>query len=96
MREKTFKDLQNLILNTDVHVFYDSDYFELRPYPLDKELSKEEDSFCYSFINEWNSNNIDFKTFPNNSIYYGNEYGNGIMVLLAYTTNHRVKSVRVS
>jgi hypothetical protein len=89
---KTFKDLQEIITNEDVYVFYDNDYFKLGRYPMDMELTEEQDRNCIIA----HSDDIDFSTFPEGQLYYGNQYGNGIMVLLANTPNHRIKGVEVA
>jgi hypothetical protein len=89
---KTFKELQEIITSEDVYIFYDNDFFELRRYPMGMELTEEMDRNC--IIVE--SRDIDFDTFPHSECHYPDCYGNGIMVLLAHTPNHRIKGVRVS
>ncbi|MDR1199831.1 MAG: hypothetical protein LBK94_12610 [Prevotellaceae bacterium] len=89
---KTFKDLQEIITNEDIYIFYDNDFWEFRRYPMNMELTEEQDRNCIIAY----SDDIDFSTFPKNQLYYGNQYGNGIMVLLANTPNHRIKGVRVA
>jgi hypothetical protein len=42
----TFQELQELITATDVYVFYDNDFWELRRYPLKMELTPEQDRNC--------------------------------------------------
>jgi hypothetical protein len=90
--KKIFKDLQEIITKEDTYIFYDNDFWELRRYPMDMELTEEQDENC--IIVE--SDVVDFDTFPANQLYYGHCYGNGLMVLLANTPNHKIKGVRVA
>ena len=71
-------------------------YWEIRKYPMGQELTKEQDEECIICDCGGYHNNVDLSTFPNHTLYTGNQYGNGLMVLLAYTPNHKVKSVRVA
>jgi hypothetical protein len=89
---KSFKELQEIITREDVYIFYDNDYWELRRYPMDMELTEEQDENCIIV----HSDDVDFDTFPKHQCYSGNQYGNGLMVLLANTNNHRTKGVRVA
>jgi hypothetical protein len=91
---KSFKELQEIITREDVYIFYDNDFWQLRRYDIDSddELTKEQDENCIIV----HSDDVDFDTFPEHQCYYGNQYGNGLMVLLANTNNHRIKGVRVA
>jgi hypothetical protein len=58
---------------------------------MDMELTEEQDENCMIA----HSGDVDFSTFPKHELYHGNCYGNGLLVLLAHTPNHRVKGVGV-
>jgi hypothetical protein len=88
----TFQELQELITATDVYVFYDNDFWELRRYPLKMALTPEQDRNCIIV----RSGDVDVSTFPKHQLYNYNCYGNGLFVLLANTPNHRVKGVEVA
>jgi hypothetical protein len=89
---KTFKELQEIIMRENVYIFYDNNCWELTKYPMYMELSKEQDEENLII----HSDDVDFGTFPKHQLYYGNQYGNGLMVLLANTPNHKVIGVRVA
>jgi hypothetical protein len=92
MMKKTFKELQKIVTHEDVYIWYDNDYWELRRYPMGMDLTKEQDDNCIIV----HSHDVDFGTFPQNQVYSGNIYGNGLMVLLANTPDHRVKGVEIA
>lgn len=87
-----FKELQKIITENDIYVFYDNDYWKFRKYSMEMELTNEQDEECIII----HSDDVDFDSFPPNQLYAGNCYGNGIMVLLANTPHHRIKGVRVA
>jgi hypothetical protein len=88
----TFNELKEIVTAEDVYIFYDNDCWQIRRYPMDMELTEEQDENCIIV----DSDDVDFSTFPKNQLYEGNQYGNGLFVLLANTPNHRVKGVRVA
>jgi hypothetical protein len=88
----TFDELKKIVTAEDVYIFYDNDFWEIRRYPMGMALTEEQDENCIIV----HSNDVDFSTFPENQLYYGNQYGNGLFVLLANTPNHRVKGVSVA
>jgi hypothetical protein len=88
----TFDELKKIVTEQDVYFWYDNDYWEINRYPEGIELTEEEEE---NFVIV-HSDEVDFSTFPIHQLYGGNQYGNGLLVLLANTPNHRVKGVRVA
>lgn len=92
MNKISFKKLQDIVTNKEVHVFYDNDFWELRRYPMEMDLTVKQDAECIIIT----SKDVDYDTFPKHQLYDGDIYGNGLMILLANTPNHKVKSIRVA
>ena len=95
-RKLKFNELQEIIKNQDVYLWYDNDYWEIRKYPMSMDLTKEQDKECSIANCSGYNDNVDTSTFPQYECMYPNCYGNGLMVLLAHTPNHRVKGVETA
>ena len=96
-REKLgFSDLQEIIITQDVYLWYDNDYWEINKYPIDMELTNEQNEECIIACCGGYEENVDLSTFPKEECMYPNCYGNGLLVLLAHTPNHRVKGIEIA
>jgi hypothetical protein len=92
----TFSDLQKLIQEQELYIWYDNDYWELNTHPDGADLTDEECEAGHIVDCGGGRDNVDLSTFPAGEVMYPNCYGNGLIALLAHTPNHKIKGVSVA
>jgi len=76
----SYSDIQQIIKENEIKIVYENDFWEIQ--------DKKGEQLV-------NSDEVNFDTFPRNTVSYGNLHGNGLIVLLAFT-EHKINKINYS